>query len=79
LATLWVTVAYKFDEHEFARARVVFYVTLLVGAILIVAGGIFASVVGEPWGVWIIALGIGFFVVAVPGYLWARKEKRKLP
>jgi uncharacterized membrane protein len=78
LAKIGVIVAWKFDEHEFARARVVFYVTLLAGAVLLTAAGIFISVVGEPWGVWILGLGIGFCVLAVPGYLWARKEKKKL-
>jgi hypothetical protein len=66
------------DEKEFARARVAFYLTLLVLAVVNGVAALAAFVVGVSWA-WVVVIPCALFAaIAVPGYLWARKERRKL-
>jgi hypothetical protein len=66
------------DENEFARVRIAFYLTLLVLAVVIGVVALVAFIVGVSWA-WVIVIPCALFaVIAVPGYLWARKERRKL-
>jgi hypothetical protein len=62
------------DENEFARARVAFYLTLLVLAVVIGVAAVVAFVVGAS-SAWVIVIPCALFAaIAAPGYLRARKE-----
>lgn len=66
-----------YDDKDIARIKVSFFVSLLVLSPTVIIGGIVASALGESWG-WVITVpGVLFFLIALPGFLYSRRELRK--